>query len=54
VADVVRLGMPASGLIADETFEGGHGMTWILDAAYRSLRSGRWEPVVVDDEVATG
>jgi predicted dehydrogenase len=37
-----------------ETFEDGYVVNCILDAAYRSIRSGRWEPVVVDQEVAAG
>jgi hypothetical protein len=28
--------------------------TGVLDAAYRSIRSGHWEPVGIDEEVATG
>ena len=43
MGDVVRLGMLGSGIIAD--FVG-------FDAAYRSMRAGRWAPVDVDQEVA--
>ncbi len=35
-----------------ETFRDGYVVNCILDAAYRSLRSGRWEPVDVDQEIA--
>lgn len=34
-----------------ETFVDGYVVNAILDAAYRSLRSGTWEPVLVDDEL---
>lgn len=53
MADVVesfRAGRPPS-----ETFRDGHAVNCILDAAYRSLRSGRWERVETDEEeVAAG
>jgi predicted dehydrogenase len=32
-----------------ETFRDGYVVNGILDAAYRSMRSGRWEPVTTDD-----
>jgi predicted dehydrogenase len=32
-----------------ETFRDGYVVNTILDAAYRSMRSGRWEPVSLDD-----
>jgi len=32
-----------------ETFRDGYAVNGILDAAYRSMRSGRWEPVALDD-----
>jgi len=32
-----------------ETFGDGYAVNGILDAAYRSMRSGRWEPVTLDD-----
>lgn len=35
-----------------ETFEDGLAVNRVLDAAYRSMRSGRWEPVEIDEEVA--
>lgn len=35
-----------------ETFEDGYVVNSILDAAYRSMRSGRWEPVEIDPAVA--
>lgn len=50
MADVVE--SFRSGRAPRETFVDGYIVNCILDAAYRSLRSGRWEPVVVDDEVA--
>ncbi len=43
-----------AGRAPGETFVDGYVVNCILDAAYRSLRSGRWEPVVVDQEVAAG
>jgi predicted dehydrogenase len=52
MADVVesfRAGTPPR-----ETFEDGYAVNCILDAAYRSIRSGHWEPVDVDEEVAAG
>ncbi len=39
-----------AGRAPGETFVDGYVVNCILDAAYRSLRSGRWEPVVVDQE----
>ncbi|HEX7473867.1 MAG TPA: Gfo/Idh/MocA family oxidoreductase [Candidatus Limnocylindrales bacterium] len=35
-----------------ETFEDGYVVNSIIDAAYRSMRSGRWEPVALDPEIA--
>jgi predicted dehydrogenase len=35
-----------------ETLRDGYLVNCILDAAYRSLRSGRWEPVETDEEEA--
>ena len=53
MADVVesfRAGRPAG-----ETLRDGCVVNCILDAAYRSLRSGRWEPVeTVEEEEAAG
>ncbi len=43
-----------AGRAPSETFRDGYIVNCILDAAYRSMRSGRWEPVVVDEEVAAG
>jgi predicted dehydrogenase len=37
-----------------ETFEDGYIVNCILDAAYRSMRSGSWEPVVLDRPVSGG
>jgi predicted dehydrogenase len=37
-----------------ETLEDGYIVNCILDAAYRSLRSGQWEPVQVAEELAAG
>jgi len=52
LADVVesfRAGRPPQ-----ETFRDGYIVNLVLDAAYRSMKSGRWEPVVIDEEVAGG
>jgi predicted dehydrogenase len=43
MADVV--GAYAEGRAPQETFRDGFAVNAILDAAYRSMRSGRWEPV---------
>ena len=51
MADVV--GSFRAGTAPRETFEDGYAVNCILDAAYRSLRSGRWEPVLVEEEVAS-
>jgi predicted dehydrogenase len=42
-----------AGTVPRETFEDGYVVNTIVDAAYRSMRSGRWEPVV-DALVAVG
>jgi predicted dehydrogenase len=34
-----------------ETFVDGYVVNCALDACYRSMRSGRWEPIEVDPEV---
>ena len=34
-----------------ETFHDGYIVNAVLDAAYRSIRSGRWEPVVTDESL---
>lgn len=47
LANVV--GAFAAGRAPQETFRDGYIVNGVLDAAYRSMRSGRWEPVVLDD-----
>ena len=37
--------MCSSDLTPRETFEDGYVVNTIIDAAYRSMRSGRWEAV---------
>ncbi len=37
-----------------ETFRDGYVVNGILDAAYRSMRSGHWEPVTLDDALLAG
>lgn len=37
------------GRAPQETFRDGYTVNGILDAAYRSMASGRWEPVTLDD-----
>jgi hypothetical protein len=37
-----------------EIVRDGLAVNLLLDAAYSSMRSGRWEPVVIDQEVAAG
>lgn len=51
MADVVE--SFRAGTAPRETFEDGYIVNCVLDAAYRAMRSGRWEPVLVDEEVAT-
>jgi len=34
-----------------EDFKDGYVVNTVLDAAYRSMKSGHWEPVVLDDDV---
>lgn len=46
------LGAFRAGTAPRETFEDGYVVNCILDAAYRSMRSGRWEPVDLDQEIA--
>jgi predicted dehydrogenase len=36
-----------------ETFRDGYIVNLILDAAYRSMKSGHWEPVSVDEKLAS-
>ena len=43
VVEAFRAGRPPR-----ETFRDGYIVNTVLDAAYRSIRSGRWEPVQVD------
>jgi predicted dehydrogenase len=47
MADVVTA--LRDGRAPQETFRDGYVVNGILDAAYRSMRSGHWEPVVLDD-----
>jgi len=47
MADVV--GAFRDGRAPRETFRDGYVVNGILDAAYRSMASGRWEPVTLDD-----
>jgi predicted dehydrogenase len=47
MADVV--GAFRDGRRPTETFGDGYVVNSILDAAYRSMRSGRWEPVTLDE-----
>jgi predicted dehydrogenase len=37
-----------------ETFVDGYVVNSALDACYRSMRSGRWEPIEIDAELAPG
>jgi predicted dehydrogenase len=37
-----------------ETLRDGYVVNAILDAAYASMRSGRWEPVVLDEALMAG
>ena len=43
-----------TGRAPGETFRDGYWVNGILDAAYRSLRSGRWEPVTLDAALLGG
>jgi predicted dehydrogenase len=47
MADVV--GAFAEGRRPQETFRDGYVVNGVLDAAYRSMKSGCWEPVTLDD-----
>ncbi len=49
MADVI--GAFAAGREPGETFRDGYAVNGILDAAYRSLRSGSWEPVTLDESL---
>ncbi len=46
------LGAFRAGTAPRETFEDGYVVNCIVDAAYRSMKSGRWEPVDVDEGIA--
>ncbi len=46
MADVIRA--YCEGRPPQETFRDGYIVNGVLDAAYRSMRSGSWEPVVLD------
>ena len=46
VVDSLRAGRPPR-----ETFRDGYVVNAILDAAYRSMRSGTWEPVLLDGDL---
>ena len=55
MGDVVRLGMLdafRAGTVSRASFEDGYVMSCNLDAADRSMWSGRWAPVDVDEEIA--
>ena len=41
-----------TGATPRETFADGYAVNCALDACYRSMRSGRWEPIEIDPEVA--
>jgi predicted dehydrogenase len=49
LADVV--GAFREGRLPTETFADGYVVNAILDAAYRSMRSGRWEEVMLDERL---
>jgi predicted dehydrogenase len=49
MADVVE--SFRDGTAPRETFRDGYIVNAVLDAAYRSMRSGRWEPVTVDESL---
>jgi predicted dehydrogenase len=49
MADVV--GAFRSGRAPQESFRDGYVVNAALDAAYRSMRSGRWEPVRLDEQL---
>jgi len=49
MADVV--GAFREGTAPSETFRDGYIVNGILDAAYRSMRSGHWEPLALDAEL---
>ncbi len=44
----------ASGTTPRETFRDGYIVNGILDAAYRSMRSGSWEPLTLDQGLLDG
>ena len=41
------------GIRPRETFEDGYVVNATIDAAYRSMKSGNWEPVELDDDLTT-
>ena len=43
-----------TGRAPGETFRDGYVVNGVLDAAYRSLRSGQWEPVTLDTSLLGG
>jgi len=40
-----------TGSVPTETFRDGYVVNLVLDAAYRSMKSGRWEAVTPDEEL---
>jgi predicted dehydrogenase len=52
MADVIAA--YAAGREPQETFRDGYVVNAVLDAAYRSIQSGRWEPVQVDEPLLAG
>ena len=42
------------GVAPQETFRDGYVVNGVLDAAYRSMRSGCWEPVALDAALLAG
>jgi predicted dehydrogenase len=52
MADVI--GAYRTGRAPSETFRDGYVVNGVLDAAYRSLRSGQWEPVNLDTDLLGG
>ncbi len=52
MADVIEA--YCDGRAPQETFRDGYVVNGVLDAAYRSMRSGRWEPVTLDAALLAG
>ena len=44
----------AAGTAPREDFVDGYVVNCVLDASYRSMETGRWEPVAIDDAVVAG